>query len=73
MALTSQQTPNSAAFQAQKYEQPPIYQCLEWSWVQTESLGLSWRLTGSPHPQTDLNRGGPAQTTNEADDNSAYH
>lgn len=63
MSLTIQQTPNSGVFQAQMCEEPPICQCLEWGWALTESLGSSWRLTGSPHPPTDLNREVPAHTT----------
>lgn len=71
LSLTSQQTPSSDVFQAQMCGQPPIYQCLEWGLALTESLGSGWKLTGSLHPQTDLNRKGPAQTTIKPSDTIA--
>lgn len=72
MSLTSQQTPNNGVFQAQMCGEPPIRQCLEWGWALTESLGSGWRLTGSLHPLTDLNREAPAQKTKKSDYNSVH-
>lgn len=59
LLLTSQQTPSSGIFQAQMCGVLPIYQSLEEGLALIVSLGLGWKLTGSLHPQTDLNMKGP--------------